>query len=582
MRTMLLKVACGACTVALIGCYDLTVQDQSGRTRDELFADPQAVETHTATVFTNLWMGMHNALPWQAIATWGEEITSSNDLNFIWAVGQEPRPPIDNAPVTGTTSGLMYAPWHRLYEGNSYSVDMLREIANRRYKIINRQTGLDETTRTVAFAKFVHAMSHIYLGLMYDQAAIIPEGTDLAAPEIPRIPLSPYREVLDSGFTWMERAIDLVDSASFVLPRLQQLWIYGQQVGSADLVRVMRSYLGRSMVYAARTPEERDAVDWEKVKALISSDSGILQDFGPGGFGSRPVSWANVGYWMLISSDGSGTTSNRQSPHAARVDLRLLGPGDTTGAYQVWLAKADAPGRDSVVPAVLGSPDRRIQIGGSPGAPGNGTIFRFTPNRPPDSQTNGMPASRGAYYYSNYYSLARARPSDGCNQSNSATACLWGVQQVSLTVDEMNLLTAEAELRLGNPEVAAALINISRQRDGGLPPVDVNGPPQATAAEQASCVPKRYDGTCGDLFDALFYEKRIQLYGREGLIAWADLRGWGCLLEGTPLHLPVPTSDLDLLDVPRYTFGGRPGEPGSAPLPGDCPLMVNPNVRRLP
>ena len=28
-----------------------------------------------------------------------------------------------------------------------------------------------------------------------------------------------------------------------------------------DLARVMRSYLGRSMVYGARTPEERDAVD---------------------------------------------------------------------------------------------------------------------------------------------------------------------------------------------------------------------------------------------------------------------------------------------------------------------------------
>ena len=574
--------------LSLSACYDLTVPDTSGLTRDELFSDPTAVETHAATVFTNLWAGMHNALPWQAIATLGEEITSSNDLNDMYVVGREPRTAIDNVPLptASTTQGFLYAPWHRFYEGNSYTVDMLREIKTRNFKIINRQTGLDETTRTVAFSKFVHAMSHIYLGLIWDKAAIIPEGTDLAAPEIPKLPLRPYREVLDSGFKWMEAAISIVDTASFVLPRIQQLWIYGQQVASGDLARVMRSYLGRSMVYAARTPEERAAVDWARVAQLIGPDSGIVQDFGPGGFGARPVSWINVGYWMITNSDGTvPVPSNRQSPNTARIDLRLVGPADTTGEYQKWLAKADSPGRDSVVPVVIGTPDKRIQNVGA--ALTNATIIRYTAARPPDSRTDGMPADRGPYYYTNYYSIARARPSDGCNLSNANTACLWGVQQISLTVDEMNLLRAEAEWRAGRFASAAALINISRTRDDALPALtctgavgsEVCGPPQATPAEIASCVPKRWDGTCGDLRDALMYEKRVQLYGREGIIPWADLRGWGCLLEGTPLHLPVPAKDLDLLGLPRYTFGGNPGAPGSAPVPLNCPILVNPTKR---
>jgi hypothetical protein len=74
--------------------------------------------------------------------------------------------------------------------------------------------------------------------------------------------------------------------------------------------------------------------------------------------------------------------------------------------------------------------------------------------------------------------------------------------------------------------------------------------------------------------DALMYEKRIETYGTA--ISFFDLRGWGCLLEGTPTELPPPGRQLDLLGKPNYTYGGKPGTAGSAPKPTNCPLLHRP------
>jgi hypothetical protein len=77
-------------------------------------------------------------------------------------------------------------------------------------------------------------------------------------------------------------------------------------------------------------------------------------------------------------------------------------------------------------------------------------------------------------------------------------------------------------------------------------------------------VPRKDNGACGNLFDAIQYEKRIELYPTEGDISWWDARGWGKLLPGTPYHVPVSGRELISLGIPYYTFGGV-GSPGTAP-----------------
>jgi hypothetical protein len=68
------------------------------------------------------------------------------------------------------------------------------------------------------------------------------------------------------------------------------------------------------------------------------------------------------------------------------------------------------------------------------------------------------------------------------------------------------------------------------------------------------------------LWDALMYEKRIETYGIEGIIPFADARGWGQLVEGSPIHFPLPARELEVIGKPFYSFGGA-GRAGSAPAP---------------
>jgi hypothetical protein len=77
----------------------------------------------------------------------------------------------------------------------------------------------------------------------------------------------------------------------------------------------------------------------------------------------------------------------------------------------------------------------------------------------------------------------------------------------------------------------------------------------------------RESGQCGDLWDALMYEKRLVTFGYDAMTAYGDMRGWGCLAPGTMTHLPVPAFELNLIGREIYTFGGNPGERGSAGIP---------------
>ncbi len=94
----------------------------------------------------------------------------------------------------------------------------------------------------------------------------------------------------------------------------------------------------------------------------------------------------------------------------------------------------------------------------------------------------------------------------------------------SMLVSEMDLLKAEGLIRLGRAAEAVPLINKTRVANGQLPPVTVDGPP-----DEPGCVPRKLNGQCGSLWDALRYEKRIEGLGVSAVIAYFDARGWQTL-----------------------------------------------------
>jgi hypothetical protein len=564
LRNSLLGVAAIA---TLGGCYDLAVDNSAGVDREQVLSSPRDIEVFIAGAFVNLWSAMTNGYPWLTLSSMAEQVESSNDANGMYDLGKVPR---ERFPNTASYSRFSFVktPWAIFYETIANADDMLAAIRDRNIKIVDIATGRDNTSRAVAFARTLQGTSHMYLALLFDSAAVMGEDVDLR--EIPVLPFKPYREVFDSSLRMLNDALEIMDTAQFTLPRTDQLWIYGVQSSSSDLTQFIHSQIARGMVYLARTPEERAAVDWQAV--LDHINKGIVTDFGPRG---RPNTLLNFLYWQVTTTHPVGTYAGNQTTNSARarVDLRIVGPADTSAAYRTWLARIAQAGGDSVHPPGILTPDRRIEPPTStPDSTKAGShLFRYHPTDPPASM---MPTERGKKYYSNYWFNALAPLGNHLDQLSVR-------QHVVLSVAEMNFLRAEAFLRLGRIQEAVDIINATRTAQIGgspnLPPVTASGTVTATStpAEIAACVPKRTDGTCGDLWDALIYEKRLLTYGYDGLTAFADMRGWGCLEPGTMLHLPVPGDQLLLMGRPNYSFGGAPGQPGNAgpPDPARCRMF---------
>jgi hypothetical protein len=324
-----------------------------------------------------------------------------------------------------------------------------------------------------------------------------------------------YNAMRAQAYKSLDEAIAIANSNSFTLP--DNTWMEGVNgFTSQDLVRLANSFYARFLASVARTPADRQAVNWQEVINRINA--GITEDFG---------------LTLLDWSDTYKNYSQRYDWH--RTDSKIVGPGDISGAYQDWLATPVADRRDFD----LDSPDKRIQ-GAAVGE--DGTYFRYR-------ATQNHREDRGTYHFSRYHWVR-----------------LFYIRQTGdgwdpiFPVAELDLLKAEAYIRVGQPDQAVPLINKTRVAQGGLPPATVDG-----VQGQADCVPKMIldsSGACADLMNTLMYEKRIENYALAAGVSFWDARGWGILPSGTVLHLPIPARELETLQIPIYTFGG--GGEGSA------------------
>jgi hypothetical protein len=204
------------------------------------------------------------------------------------------------------------------------------------------------------------------------------------------------------------------------------------------------------------------------------------------------------------------------------------------------------------------TPDMRFPQGATRAAqqaaspePGNHTTFPYLKNR------SGAD-SPGDAWGTSYYEHHRVK----YIRNNSNT----GAYPEFLKA-EVDLIAAEAYLRLNDIPKAIAKINIWRTRAGlpALTGTSIND----VVPGGANCVPRvpappNYTSTaCGNLMEAMKWEKRMELaYNHMG--SWYfDSRGWGDLVRDTPLHYPVPVPELDARLKPYYNLGG--GGPASAP-----------------
>jgi len=420
-----------------------------------------------------------------------------------------------------------------------------------RLKVLGSLGSATRDGRARAFGKFVEGVALGNLALAYDSAAIVTESNADSAD----VPLAFYTAVMAAALGDLDSAITLAGTVStssdgFPLPAN---WINeaSATITKTLFLQFVHSYKARFLAGVARSKAERAAVNWGQV--ITEVNAGITSDFN---ILMSPTNGWDVAWPIQHYATGSASWH--------QMSQFFMGMADVSGGYDAFLAKSPT----SRTPFVVVTPDKRFPQGATRAAqqadtqPVNSASTRYFRNRPTGEDAPGDPLQISMYDFRRSFEFQVT------NTRNGAYPIM--------TAAEIRLLKAEALLRLGgaaNIDTAAKLINVSRVAKGGLPPVDtLVGDTSAVVPGGSSCVPRVPDPaasykatTCGNMWDALKWEYRLETAFTGYGMWYFAARGWGDLPEGTPIEWPVPYQELQVRLVPIYGLGGVGSSTGAAP-----------------
>lgn len=409
-----------------------------------------------------------------------------------------------------------------------------------------------------AFGEFLRGVSLGYAAMFYDSAGVVTAKT----PATDAGELSVYTVVADSAYAAFDRAIAAANTSGFVA--LDANWIpTPASLSGSDFVRLIRSYRARIRANVAHNPAERAAVNWDAV--IADAQNGIT---------ANHVNITNATNgpfrtWITQYAPPSNGLWHQMPPW-------IIGMGDVSGSYASWIATpvgARGAGNNAFF---MVTPDLRFPQGSTraeqqadfpiTSCQGAGqTCKRYFSNRIGSDQFNSLGWGWSNYDFVRFLSWAKAG-----DAGSGGTG-----QIIFMTKAEMDLLEAEGHIRKGNFASAAALINKTRVPNG-LPPItEFNG--TAPVPGGANCVPKVPVSpytviACGNMLEAMKWEKRMETAYTHFAPWFLDSRGWGDLATGTPLFWAVPYQDLlarGLLPNAVYSTGDGVGTaPNSAAVKG--------------
>jgi hypothetical protein len=403
--------------------------------------------------------------------------------------------------------------------------------------------GLDLQTparkaRDQAFAEFLRGISIGYIAMFYDSTAVITSKTD----PVDAGKLVGYLEATDSAYAAFQRAIDFANTPvtggqGFPIP---STWIPSPTTLSApEFVKLVRSYRARLRANVGRTPAERAAVNWALV--IADAQNGITAD-----------------HQVLTSNNttsGSGVVNSWRAQYDGaglwhQMPPFIIGMGDVSGNYQQWLTTPLTSRGAGNNGFFMVTPDTRFPQGANRAAQQadfaintcatSGSVCkRYFVNRPGGSdQFAGAGWGWSNYDYQRFHPWRVAGDANAGQQGNT----------IFMAKTEVDMLQAEGLIRTGNYAAAAALINITRKKNGlteitafdGTSPV----PGGAACVPQVPVGPTYTTVACGNMMEAMKWEKRIET-AFIALGPWyLDSRGWGDLPQGTPLYWATPNEDL--------------------------------------
>lgn len=447
--------------------------------------------------------------------------------------------------------------------------------------------------------------------------------------------LSGYKDMMDSALVALDNAETATNAAGpapfFPLP---SNWMFSTaSMTQAYFLQVIRSYRARLRANVPRFPttaacqtgnplqdctKEVTAgnVDWAKVVA--DAQGGITSDLTitTSTVTAPSMSWVNQWY--------SYGTWHQMTPF-------IFGMADKTGAYDAWIATPLST-RGSGSTFLLQTDDQRFPQGSGATAAATRLAQQadFTV-----AGTTGVATNPGCtnastickrYFRNRDGADPAASPSWGASQYDHARFYSWRTSGTGtgtngpfpfFTVAELNMLEAEGQIRLGNFAAAAALIDKTRSTCGyGSVPagctlratgngfsiswVPVGGGSSVTAPIGAglpkltgvvlngttpvpggtACVPRVPTGasengggtvSCGTMFEAMKWEKRIEEAYTTHSGWFFDSRRWGDLPILTPVHWAPPYADLQVrlrVGAQIYSTGGGTNATGSAARSG--------------
>ena len=552
-------VTVGVLALAFMACKDtLVVDNQTDPDRDRALSRPGDVETFIGSTYAqiqNATLGGSNDDLQTQLQVMGMENTSALANFAMGPRGAVPRRPIDNTR-NGTGSA-----------GNYRDFQVLERAARMPAMGINAMTRLGTLgsaavdARAHSFARFVQGIAYGNLALAYDSAALL--NDDDAPTAI--VPLVGYQEVMAQAYLLLDSAVTIAraNPASFPLPAT---WIAGHdpavaatRLDTTAYFQFIRSYKARFRASVGRTPTERAAADWNAI--IADANAGITADFN---IASNPAAGWDVVWPAQAYATGPANWH--------QMSQFWLGMADSSGGYDAWL-NTPAALRE---PFLVVTRDRRFPSGTTRAAQIADTLrpayrtftgFPYVRNRQAGEDQPGQPLQISMYDF--YRSRA------------FFVAARIGSYPI-MTRAEIRLLAAEGYIRTGDVPSAAVRIDSSRTTNGGLPSILAFADTVAPLPGGVSCVPRvpdpaavagPYKATkCGNLWDALKWEYRMEtMYTGYGMWYFAA-RGWGDLPEGTPLYWPVPNQEMDTRVEAFYPVGGV-GKPGGAG-PGNYGLFA--------
>jgi hypothetical protein len=515
------------------GCADLEVVNPNDPTRDQALATAGDVESLIAGSY-NTWMTgtMHwSNVFWLSNAAFQSSSSAANAGNIDHSA--IPREAVKNEVSYDDYDVVVERTWQRSYRALAAVADGLRTLDNN--ADLAADLGAADENRVRAWGKFMQGLGHATLALWYDQAYIIDEATDIGGEQT----AVDYNAVMAAASGYFDDAIQLASGQSWEIPAG---WIGTQEpVDNATFIDLIYSWRALFTASLPRTPSE--TVNWTSV--ISDLDNGLSDSFDM--YADASGSWYVGAFDIVGGPNGWGADS-----------YFIIGMADQSGDYQRWLAEPLADrqpwfgatqGDD---PFLIQTPDTRFP---------QGTTLTEQIANPGEYYV--IPTEDGPYGYG--YSEHMENPGRGTWRwsyyyyPTSYDYWYWiDFNMPVIEIEELNLLRAEA-LMGTDPAAAAAIINQTRTAHG-LNATDAAG-------TNTSCVPKLPDGTCGGLMEMLKWEKRLETRGTGALmkVSWFwDARRWGDHYRGTPLHLPIPAQDLQVLQLPLYTWGGPTDSPPGA------------------